>query len=141
MNVVDTVEVVEETVEEATTKAPSVSKRSSRPKNKRRGKQRPIWWPEVIELRVKTRKLFNKSKNTRKPEDWNNYKAAFNKYKSQLKRVKNKYRSLESNCNVDHQSEASYSPSVVSSSSGSEGNWAKNYTMLLPRVRKLYTYV
>lgn len=47
------------------------------------------WWTEELRLlRTKTRKLFNKAKQTRTEEDWNLYRSSFNEFKKNTRTAK-----------------------------------------------------
>ncbi|VVC89803.1 unnamed protein product [Leptidea sinapis] len=47
---------------------------------------RSAWWgPELERLRGKVRKLFNRAKNTRAPDDWDAYKQAQYRFKKRIR--------------------------------------------------------
>lgn len=59
------------------------------PLSRPRAKAKPVWWnAELGDLRLKTRRLYNKAKRSRLVEDWNNYRGSFNEYKSKIKAAK-----------------------------------------------------
>lgn len=69
---VRTIEDIDTTVERVTS-ALNCSLNAACPKIRPRGKQRPPWWtPHLIELRKCCRRLFNRAKATRAPQDWDN---------------------------------------------------------------------
>ena len=71
------------------TRALSDSFRQSCTLTRPRSKPKPVWWSaELGELRAKARKLFNVAKRRRTEEDWDNYRAAFNSYKSNIRTAK-----------------------------------------------------
>ncbi|XP_050681184.1 uncharacterized protein LOC126976726 [Leptidea sinapis] len=48
-----------------------------------------VWWgPELDRLRCKVRKLFNRAKNTRAPDDWDAYKQAQYRFKRRIRERK-----------------------------------------------------
>ena len=58
------------------------------PKVKPRGKQRPAWWSQVLEIHRKACRIaFNKAKKSGKPEKWDSYKEDLRQYKRELRKV------------------------------------------------------
>ena len=59
-------------------------------KNRKESGNPPWWGAELEGLRKETRKLFNKAKRTRLPQDWETFKDTQRRYKSAIKSSKKK---------------------------------------------------
>lgn len=87
---------------------------NSCPISRPRRKTSAVWWtPELRQLRVKTRKLFNRAKISKRIEDWDNYKASFNEYKYSIRTAK--LRSWQTFCeSIEVENEAARLRKVLS---------------------------